>query len=109
MKVDPTPVHRERKERTSVHVKAEPNALATTIDLVSSDEDVPHNESSIDTSQKRAMVAPAGLPDKERTEARLATSQMRTMVPPTGLPDKERTEARLAASQMRTMIAPAVQ
>ncbi len=37
VKVEPTPVPRVRQERTSVHVKAEPNALATTIDLVSSD------------------------------------------------------------------------
>jgi hypothetical protein len=65
------------EQTTSVHVKAEPNAFDATIDLVtSSDEDVPDNESSIDTSQKRTMVASAGLHDKERREARLEEKSM---------------------------------
>ncbi len=65
------------KQTTSVHVKAEPNAFDATIDLVtSSDENVPDNESGTDTSQKRTMVAPAALHDKERREARLEDKSM---------------------------------
>ena len=100
VKVEPTPVPRVRQERTSVHVKAEPNTLATTIDLVSSDEDVPDNDSSIDTSRKGTMVPPTALPDKETTEARLPTSQMRTMIAPAVQHDRERSAARYEEKSM---------
>jgi hypothetical protein len=109
VKVEPTPVHRVRQERTSVHVKAEPNAQATTIDLVSSDEDVSDNESSIDTSRKGTRVPPTALQDNETTGAQLPTSQERTMVPTTALPDNDTTDAQFPTSQKRKMVPRAVQ
>jgi hypothetical protein len=93
VKVEPTPVPRVSQNITSVHVKAEPNAQATTIDLVSSDEDVSDNESSIDTSRKGTRVPPTALQNNETTGAQLPTSQERTMVPTTALPDNDTTDA----------------
>jgi hypothetical protein len=109
VKVEPTPVPRVRQNITSVHVKAEPNAQATTIDLVSSDEDVSDNESSIDTSRKGTRVPPTALQDNETTGAQLPTSQERTMVPTTALPDNDTTDAQFPTSQKRKMVPRAVQ